>query len=251
MSCSDKDPSPYYRSPHLKKTFVCLKEDTDCWKFPACRSFCEDLFFYEEKIQMCYNWPISVFKDFENLKDAIDKMAFQYIEPEVMDCFLEFVEEDRDILFREFGEEEAKAFLKELAYNKTLAFYLSGKDKGDFLILSTLFLKIGGTVSGAIAKPIFEEENFLILLHEQGNRSAWTWLDDYLIHYCRRDESCKEPLDYYCRILRDVGFRALKDFFTNHDFERGYERSIESKDCQSRKCRYGNSHEFAEMCDNI
>ena len=200
---------------------------------------------------MCYDWPMPLFEDFRNLKEIIDTQSFQYIEPEVLKCFLKFVEDDKDILFRKLNEEEVKEFLEEIANNETLAFHLAGEDKGDFSLLEVLFKKINSLTPLALSESLFAGNNFLILIHQQENNSAWTWLNDYIIHRCRRDRFCKEPLDYYCKILRDIDSEKLKDFLENRGFRREYAGRIESKTCQSNACVYGSLQDFNEICDGF
>lgn len=250
LSCDTEVPKPRSGSVS-KRNFVCQTKGPGCWQFSECMSFCDDLFFKEEKRKKCYNWPMPLFEDFKNLTEAMSRESFRYLELEVLKCFLEFTEDDKDILFEKFNEEEAKEFLEEVAGDGTLAFYLAEKDKGDFSILNTLFKKINSRTERAVGEPLFEKNNFLILVHQQDNRPAWVWLNDYIIYQCRRDRSCKEPLDYYCKILENVNFSILEDFFENQHFQREYERRIESKTCNLDNCSYGDLRDFNEMCDNI
>ena len=196
------------------ESFVCQKEGRGCWEFSECRSFCEDLFFSPDDQQMCHQWPISLFDDFKSLLITMETEPFQNIEPEVLRCFVKLSENHKTILFRKFNEEEAQEFLEEVAKNPELAYHLGGEDKGDFSILHSLFKKISGYTGKSIKKIIdTRQTNFLILLHRNHNHHAWVWLNDYVVHRCRRDSSCKEPLEYYCEVLEDIVSETLADFF--------------------------------------
>lgn len=251
LSCNTKKPGQPSEPANRREAFICVEEGPGCWQFPLCKSFCEDLFFNKEKRQECFNWPLPLFEDFKILMDTMDNEDFRLVDPEVLKCFLEFTKEDKTFLFDKFSEEEAQEFLEEIANNVKLSFYLSEKDKGDFSIFDTLFKKIDSRVTVAIAEPLFEGENFLISILQQENRSAWIWLNDYIIYKCRKDRHCKEPLEYYCKILEDVSSNDLKDFFESQHFEGEYKRKIESKRCDSDSCSYGDLKDFNEMCDNI
>ena len=233
------------------ESFVCQKEGRGCWEFPECRSFCENLFFNEHSKQMCRQWPISLFEDFENLFVTINTKPFHSIEPQVLKCFLKLSEE-KNVLFKKFDMEEAKEFLEEVAVNPELAFYLAGEDKDNFSILNTLLKTIHSRVPSAIKKRLsLNKGHFLILLHEHQNRSAWAWLNDYIIYRCRRDSSCKEPLDYYCEILQDIQPKILEDFFKNRHFKQEYKKDIELKNCGSATCQYGTAQDFEKMCEEL
>ena len=227
------------------------EENPVCWTFPGCRSFCEELFFSKEKQQICYNWPTALVDDFEILFSTMTKGLFQNIDSKIFKCFLK-LSENNSILFKNLNEEESKEFLEEVAVNHNLAYHLASEDKGNFSVLTALFRKIKSRFINAIKQPLsHKHSNFLIALHKEENRSAWTWLNDYLIYRCRGDSTCKEPLDYYCEILEDVKGEALEDFFENNGFKREYRQRIESKTCGSSRCEYGELRDFDEMCDNI
>ena len=233
--------------------FACQKEGRGCWEFPECRSFCEELFFSPDDRQMCYQWPISLFDDFKSLFITMKTKPFRSIEPEVLKCFIQLSENHKTILFRKFNREEAQEFLEEVAKNPELAFYLGGEDKGDFSILHSLLKKISSYTGKAIKKIIdTRQTNFLILLHRNHNRQAWIWLNDYVVHRCRRDSLCKEPLEYYCEALEDIVSETLTDFFENQNFKNEYKTAIESKRCgDSDYCEYGEAQDFKEMCQGL
>ena len=248
LNTTDKKPLAEESYP---ESFVCQKGGRGCWEFPECRNFCENLFFNEQSQHICHQWPISLFKDFENLFVTINTKPFHNIEPQVLKCFLK-LSKDKNILFKKFDMEEAKEFLEEVAVNPELAFYLAGEDKDRFSILHTLFQKIHSRVPGAIKSPLsLNKGHFLILLHEHQNRSAWAWLNDYIGYHCRRDSSCKEPLDYYCEILRDVHPKIMEDFFKNRHFKQEYKKDIELKPCGSTTCPYGTVQGFEKMCEEL
>ena len=231
--------------------FMCLEEGTECWQFSECKTFCEDLFFKKEQRKECYNWPISLLEDFQNLQNIMKEESFSDIEAPVFKCFLKLTEDRKTILFKDFDKEDAKEFLEEVANNPELAFALAGEDKGDFSILRILFKKIKNRIPSAMSEELSKGKNFLILLDEDDNRSAWVWFNDYIIDYCRGDSSCKEPLDYYCEILEDVRHKTLTEFFENSHFKRKYKNDIESKSCGQTKCEYASVSDFKEMCDSI
>ena len=248
-------PAPEDEKPLEKENqeegFVCSKEGRGCWEFSECRGFCENLFFGEDSREMCYQWPISLYEDFENLFITIYTKPFRYIDPKVLKCFVKLSENNKTTLFKKFNQEETLEFLGEIAKSSELAFHLSGEDKGDFFIFRTLFKKISSRIPRAVKRMSTNKGNFLILLHEYQNYHAWLWLDDYIIHGCRRDSLCKEPLDYYCEVLEDVFSATLEDFFENQYFKNEYRKAIESKQCGSQSCEYGDVRDFREMCDNF
>jgi len=142
--------------------------------------------------------------------------------------------------------------LEEVANNPELAFYLRQEDKGDFSILYSLLKKISGHTGKAIKKIIDSKQaNFLILLHRYHNHQAWNWLNDHIVHRCRRDPLCKEPLEYYCEVLEDIVSESLADFFENQNFKNEYKNVIEAKRCGSGHCEYGKVQDFEEMCRDL
>ena len=232
--------------------YVCLREGRGCWEFEECRTFCEDLFFSPENRQMCFEWPIDLYEDFKRLFVVRDTETFENIEPQVLRCFLGLSERNRSVFFKAFDEETAQEFLKEIAGNPKLAFELAGYDKGDFSLLDKLFKKISSYIIRAVKANLdYSKGNFLTLIHEYENRPAWTWLDDYIVHHCRRDSSCEEPLEYYCKILEDNRSKELEDFFYNQNFKRSYRQRIEAQTCGSRNCEYGDVRDFKELCREI
>ena len=232
--------------------FTCQKEEGDkCWQFQSCRNVCEELFFNNEQKENCYNWPMHLFEDFIELIDTMERGLFQQLEPEVFQCFLKITEGRTNILFRKFSKEEAKEFLEVLSYTYDLTFHLEKADGRDFFIFNSLFRKINHRIPSAIKKELRGGDNFLILLNKYENQTGWMWLNNYITHRCRIDSKCKEPLDYYCEILKDVQNSDLNDVFENRKFKNEYQRDVESKTCGADRCEYGNIQDFDEMCSRI
>lgn len=234
---------------------ICLTKikDTEpfCWAFPYCRNFCDELFINKKEEEACYNWPLDLAEDFSSLYETMSEGVFQDLQPETLKCFLNLTENNK-VLFQNLNEEESKEFLMELSFNHNLAYHLAKADKGDFSVFNTLFRNIQNRrISGIKESLGFRKENFLIEIHKEENLSAWSWLNDYIVHLCRRDSKCKEPLDYYCEILKPVKNSSLEDFLENSPFKKKYQRVIEAKICDSSNCEYGNIQNFKEMCDNI
>ncbi len=250
ISCSQKTvpasvPIPLERSPH--KAFSCQKESQACWGFPACVRFCEELFFNKESRKKCLQWPMVLFEDFNNLLNIIRTQPFQEIDLKVLKCFMDLSEEDKTILFKRLNKDSAQEFLEEIAKTPELALILAKEDDKNFSIFRTLTKKVSSRIPTAI-KGRGGSKNFLILLNENENRPAGVWLDDFISHFCRRDSSCDEPLDYYCKILDKTRSEPLKDFFENAYFKKEYKRNIESKSCGSQNCEYGNLIDFRSLC---
>ncbi len=253
LSCS-KDESSYPVSLGDTEPFVCPeKEERGCWEFPDCRRFCEDVFIKEENEKDCYNWPMSPFEDFKDLKDSLNnKHDFPYIRLSVLECFFDLAEEEREGIFKNMTEKSSADFLEKIAQDKKLALLLAQKDKGDFSILKTILKKIKHrNITDSITGQLSTNDNFLILSHQHSNHAAWSWLDDYIIHKCQRDSRCDEPLDYYCKILKDVKSNPLKSFFKNQHFKRQYIKEIESKICNSSNCEYGDIQDFKDICKGL
>ena len=231
---------------------TCLeKESTSCSLFPKCKKFCDDLFIDKKERRTCYTWPSHLIDGFEVVLDIMDKRSFENIKPRDLKCFLKLTKKDKR-LFKSFTKEDAKEFLEYLVSDSILASQLASIDKGDFSFLNTLFRKISGRIVSAIKQDLsLRNSNFLIEIHQQDNKPALIWLTDYISYYCQRDDTCREPLDYYCEILKDKEPELLKDFFTNRKFEKNYTQAIQSKICGASFCQYGDLEDFNELCDNI
>ncbi len=231
--------------------FVCLKKGKGCWEFPECRAFCDEAFLGKSARQICYQWPISLYEDFRELFITIRTEPFQNLKPKVLKCFIHLSEGDKTALFKRFSREETLDFLEEIAKNPSLAFHLSKEDTGKFPILHSLFKKVSGRAPSAVQKTGSGTRNFLIVLNKYHNHYAWIWINDYLVYRCNRDSACKEPLDYYCEIFEKTLSSHLEDFFDNRRFKNEYRRAIESKQCGSQSCEYGDIRDFKKICDRF
>lgn len=236
LSCQEKEMNP----------------DLACWTAPYCRNFCEVLFINKKDEQTCQNWSLELVNRFSDLHRIMTKDVFQDISPETFKCFLKLTD-NNPILLKNLTEDESKEFLLEIAFNYNLAYNLSAADNGDFSVLTALFRKISGRLMSAVKEPLgYNKESLLIEVYREDNQQAWNWLNDYLVYLCRKDSTCKEPLDYYCEILDDVSTKILTDFFENNSyFEKEYGKTIQSKSCGQKTCEYGNIQNFQQMCDGI
>lgn len=229
------------------------KQGPFCWQNQACIDFCEEVFWLDEDRQKCRRQSLSMGIAFEELWEILKTGVFQHIRLEVFSCFLE-VTENKKLFFRDFSEEEAKEFLHEMAKDRDMMQLVSKKGPDNFSILDALFRKINHIIVNAIAEPLTlgADNNFLITAYDNSNFFALVYLDDYIIYKCRRHSYCSEPLDYYCKILKDVKLSTWQRFFEErHHFRSNYKSVIESKTCNGSPCKYGNPKDWETLCQNL
>ena len=236
--------------PQEEDSFCHSVERPFCWQDPTCIAFCEKVFFLQEERENCRNRPLAMVRSFEELWETLRTGLFQHIDPEVFSCFLDMTK-NKNIFFRGFSDEEVKELLREMAGNSDSMRAVSRKGRDGFPILDALLRKLKRTAVRAIAEPLTfgRDNNFLISALENENRPALVYLNDYLIHKCRRDSDCSEPLDYYCKILKNIERSTWRNFFQENDlFRRNYVSAIESKTCGRANCEYGDFDDWERLC---
>jgi len=235
-----------------ESSFICEKKSPrQCWQLPQCKVFCNNIFRNKKEREHCYKWPPDLYPEFENLFQILETETFDKIDPKVLKCFLDISEEHSDVALKKLKREDVKDLLHTLAEDPELASSFYKEEEKKFPLLHSLYRKIGGRTSTSIKKPIHGSSNFLILISENENKPAWKWLNAYIFYRCKTDQTCKEPLDYYCTILKDENKTTLTDFFQYREFEKEYQREIESKSCGESLCQYGDVQNFRSLCQDI
>ena len=247
---STASPAENKRRPDL----ICSAEQGPfCWQNRACIDFCEKLFRSDEDRQKCKNQSLTMGIAFENLWKILQTGVFQHIQAEVLSCFLDLTDNKR-LFFKGFSEDEAKEFLLEMTEDIDLMEAVSKKGSFNFSVLDALFRKIDNKIVNAIAEPLTfgSDDNFLISASDNRNSLALVYLDDYIIYKCGRDSNCSEPLDYYCKILKNVKLSTWLRFFEpRHNFRSNYRSDIESRACNGSHCKYGDFEDWQTLCRSL
>lgn len=251
-SSQNKEPQEENEDEFILSTdFNCEKKGRECGRLSECKKFCTEIFSRRSDREVCFKWAKPLVDDFKSLFDTINTEPFHYIPLEVLKCFLSLSEDD-SAPFKKLNEEEVKEFLLRLAEDPEMASLLAKKDKGDFSTLDRLFRKLHSHTPNALKKELgLRNETFLTLIYQYHNHPAIIWIDDYIIHRCRRDSRCEEALEYYCEVLKNSSSDELENFFENRHFKNEYRKAIQSKNCGASSCRYGNSSDFVTACEQI